>query len=232
MDDPIVPPPPATAASAAPPPLPWEDPSIGAVEGWFDTVRLFIGQPQEAFHRMSATGIGRPYLYALIAAWIEMAVGFAYWLLLQAPFVLMGLPQLEDELTEAAIGTGMILLIAAGIFVLMPLFVIVFMFLHTCILHLMLLILGEGRRGFETTFRLLCYSHTADLANVIPLCGGLIGLVWFVVLQIVGIAEAHRCSYGKAALAVFLPILLCCGCVAVLISMGVGAGILSALADR
>ena len=95
----------------------------------------------------------------------------------------------------------------------------------------MLLILGEGRGGFETTARLICYSHTADLANIIPLCGGVISLVWFIVLQIIGVARCHRCSYGKAALAVFLPILVCCACTAVLVAF-FGAAIMGAIANQ
>jgi hypothetical protein len=95
----------------------------------------------------------------------------------------------------------------------------------------MLLILGEGRGGFETTARLLCYSHTADLANIIPFCGGLISLVWFIVLQVIGVAQCHRCSYGKAAVAVFLPLLICCACVAVLAAF-FGAAIMGAIANQ
>jgi hypothetical protein len=232
MEDPSAAPPPIAAQSTAVPPLPWEDPSTGMVEGLFTTAQLFILEPREAFSRLSAAGIGRPFLYALIMAWVELVAGFAYWLLIQTPFFLTAIPQLEDELAEAALGAGMILLIGGVVFVLMPVFLAIGLFLHTCILHLMLLILGEGKGGFETTFRTICYSHTADLANVIPLCGGIVSLVWFIVLQIIGVAEAHRCSYGKATLAIFLPILLCCACGALLISLGVGAGILGALAEQ
>jgi hypothetical protein len=201
-------------------------------EGFFNTVKLFVLQPQEAFNRISATGLGRPFFYAVIMAWIEMVFGFAYFFVLQMPLFVAGIPEFDEAFAGAALGAGMIVLIAAGVFILIPVLVAIFLFIHACITHLMLLILGEGKGGFETTFRLLCYSHTADLANVIPLCGGLISLAWFIVLQVIGIGEAHRCSYGKAALAVFLPILLCCACIVVLISLGVGAGFLGALADR
>jgi hypothetical protein len=204
--------------------LPWEDPGIGGFTGFLQTISLFLTRPDEAFSRMSRTGLGRPFFWAVIMAWLELTVMFAYWALFQFPFFFFGLPHLREELAEAAIGTGLIFMIGMGIFVLMPVFVAIGLAIHTCILHLMLLITGEGKGGFESTIRVICYSHTADLANAIPLCGGLISLVWFVALQIIGIARAHHCSYGKAALAVFLPILFCCSCVAVLFSLaGVAA---------
>lgn len=231
MEDPSVPPPTIEAGSAVAP-LPWEEASTPFVQGLFETVKLFTLEPQQAFNRLTQVGIGRPFFYALLMAWIEVVAGFAYWFIFQAPFFLASVPELEDAFAGAAIGASMMALIFVGIFLLMPVFLAIGLLIHTCILHLMLLILGEGKKGFETTFRVLCYSHTADLANVVPLCGGVISLVWFIVLQIMGLAEAHRCSHGKAALAVFLPILLCCACMVALISVGIGAGILGALAEQ
>jgi hypothetical protein len=231
MRDPNLPPQPIAQSPEPRSPLPWEDPSVGRLTALYETVRLFVSQPRDGFSRMSAVGIGRPFGYAVIMAWIEAAVGFAYLSLFQTPFFLAGFPELRREFAGAAIGSGMMVLIAVAVFIMLPVLVAIGLFIHTCILHLMLLILGEGRGGFETTFRVLCYSHTADVANVIPLCGGLISLIWFVILQTLGVAEGHRCSQGKAALAVLLPLLLCCACVAVLLSAGIGTAILSGLSD-
>jgi len=231
MEDPTVPPPVPPAADARPP-LPWEDPSVGRLTALYETVRLFVTQPQDGFARISSIGIGRPFGYAVVMAWIEAAVGFAYLFFFQSSILLSGFSELRRELAGAAIGAGMMVLIAAAVFIMVPILVAIALFIHTCILHFMLLILGEGKDGFEATFRVLCYSHTADIANVIPMCGGLISIIWFVVLQVLGVAETHRCSQGKAALAVLLPLLLCCACIAVLVSAGVGTAVLGLLSDR
>lgn len=215
MEDPTPIPPDATAQPSGPAPLPWEDSRVGRFNGLVRTISLFLTRPDEAFSRMADTGLGRPFMYAVITAWIELVVIFAYWAIFQLPLFLFNLPGLDEELAGAAIGAGFVIAIGAGVFLLMPFLVAVGLAVQSCILHLMLLIVGEGKRGFDTTVRAICYSHTADLANVIPLCGGLVSLVWFVALQIIGLARAHQCSYGKAALAVFLPILLCCSCVSV-----------------
>lgn len=231
MQEPNLPPPPIPPVEDERPPLPWEDPSVGRLTALYETVLLFVGQPRNGFARVSTVGIGRPFGYAVIMAWIEAAVGFAYLFAFESSSFLAGLPELRREFAGAAVGSGMMLLIAIAVFIMLPVLVAICLFIHTCILHLMLLILGEGRGGFETTFRVLCYSHTADIANVVPLCGGLISLGWFIVLQVLGVAEAHRCSQGKAALAVLLPLLLCCACVAVLVSAGVGTAIMSSISD-
>ena len=44
-----------------------------------------------------------------------------------------------------------------------------------------------------------------------PFAGGLIAMVWAIVLETIGLATLHRTSYGKAVAAV-LPLLICCVC--------------------
>jgi hypothetical protein len=212
------------AAQPQPATLPWGDRNVGGFNGFLKTISLFLTRPDDAFTSMSSTGLGRPFFYAVIMAWLELAVLAAYWAVFQFPLFLFGLPELSDQMAEAAIGASVLFMIGLGVFILMPIFVAVGLAIHACILHLMLLITGEGKGGFESTIRVICYSHTADLANAIPLCGSLLSLVWFIALQVIGISRAHRCSYGKAALAVFLPILLCCSCLTLALSLiGVAA---------
>jgi hypothetical protein len=230
-DTPFPTPLPAPPPAPAPGALPWEDPAVSRLEGFFRTIGLFTTRPDDAFTRMAPAGLGRPFVYALIMAWIELAVGMAYWAAAQSPFMLMGFPELRDAFAEAAIGTGVMVAIGIGLFVLMPVILLIGLAIHTCILHLMLLIVGEGRRGLATTARVICYSHTSDLANLVPLCGGLLALVWFAALQVIGVARAHGCSYGKAALAVLLPILLCCSCLAVTLTF-FGAALIGVLGNR
>jgi hypothetical protein len=232
MDDARLPPPAVGAADAPPAPLPWEDPSVPATTGLFETLKLILLRPQEAFNRLTGDGLGRPFFYSVIMAWVELFAWLAWTLLANTPFFLLAIPELDEHLAETVFGFSTVLFIGAIIFVLMPVLMAIGLFIHTCILHLMMLIVGEGKRGIETTFRVLCYSHSADVANIIPACGGVIAAVWFVVLQVIGLAEAHRCSYGKSALAVFLPLLLCCGCLLVLFSMGVGSALVTALSEQ
>ena len=43
-----------------------------------------------------------------------------------------------------------------------------------------------------------------------PLCGGVIGGIWALVIVIIGLAAAHEIPTGKAAAAVLIPIVVCC----------------------
>jgi hypothetical protein len=68
-------------------------------------------------------------------------------------------------------------------------------------------------------------SEVSSLASVIPFIGGLIAIVWWIVLALQGVERLHRTTSGKAAAAVLIPVVVCCGGL-VLIGLVVGAAIL------
>ena len=213
-------PPPAAPTVAAP--IPWEDPArSGAFDRFVETVKLLATRPGEAFAGMPTTGgIGSPLLYAIVVGWIGIAVAVAWNSLFQGmwiPFIGGG--------EEAAIMAGFTAAWAIGAIILAPVFVIIAVFIGAAILHLMLMIVGGANNGFEATVRVVCYAQTAQLAGIIPLCGGLISLVWAIILYVFGLASAHRTTQGKAVLAVVLPVVLCCAFVAAMVFMGVLAGV-------
>jgi hypothetical protein len=113
--------------------------------------------------------------------------------------------------------------VLAALALLAPLLVFIGLFVGAGILHLCLLLVGGDRQGYEATFRVQTYSAGAHLLNVIPLCGWLVAPVWLLVLQIIGLKEAHGISGGRAALAVFLPLIVCCGFVFLLVSLFMAA---------
>ncbi len=228
------PPPPiepgAPTAAAAPPahPLPWEQPDRPFVEALFETVKLFVVQPKAAYDRMQKAGdLARPVLYAVIIGWIGVFFGQLYSIALSG-FQMdmmrnMGVPGGYG-------GAGMSTAMNLGIIVLAPVLILIWLAIETVVFHLCLMLAGGANGGFDTTLRTCCYATTAQLAGIIPLCGGLAALVWAIVLLIIGLAIAHRTTQGKAAVAVFLPLVLCCVC-AVVLGVMFGAG-LAGLANR
>jgi hypothetical protein len=99
--------------------------------------------------------------------------------------------------------------------VITPLVSLVVLFIWSALVHLMLTLLGGANSGFATTLRVMCYAQTTQLAVVLPGVGGLIGFVWRLILEVIGLQQAHKTDGWKAALAVVLPLLLCCACIAV-----------------
>jgi hypothetical protein len=96
----------------------------------------------------------------------------------------------------------------------------------TAIIHVCLMMVGGARHGFETTLRALAFAQgsTAWL-NVIPCAGPLVLVVWVLVLEIIGIARAHETTAGKAALAIFLPMIVAGICVAAVIAIAVAIAV-------
>ena len=74
------------------------------------------------------------------------------------------------------------------------------------------MIVGGANQPFETTFRVLAFTQgSTGPLQIIPLCGGLISGVWAIVCYCIGLARAHETDTGRAVLAVFLPLIVCCG---------------------
>ena len=86
------------------------------------------------------------------------------------------------------------------------------------IVHLLLTVVGGARKGFEATFRAVCYSQATQFWALIPYVGGLIASLWLVVVQFIGIREIHEVSYTRVLIAFLIPVVLV---VAVLLAVGV-----------
>ena len=98
-------------------------------------------------------------------------------------------------------------------------------YISAAILHGLLQLFGGSRYGFEATLRAVCYSYgAAGLLNVIPACGGCLGLIAMIVLSIIGLARIQEVPTGRAVGAVLAPMALCCmayvGLIALAISIG------------
>ena len=201
------PPPPPTASAA--PTIPWEDPAaLGGFERFVETIKVLATNPKAAFEGMPrSAGIGRPLLYAVIVGSLGWAIGIVWNLLFQGMWMpFMGAGDMES----AGAMFGFSLATSLGMMVLAPLFIVIGVFIGAAIFHLMLMLVGGANEGFEATVRVVCYSSTAQLANIIPMCGGLVALIWAIVLYVIGLSTAHRTTQGKAILAILLPIILCC----------------------
>lgn len=205
---------------------PWERRNeIGLAAALIETTQRVLTAPSAFFRDMAVTGgIGAPLVYGLIVGYVGIVISAIY------DFVLAsvmgsgfgrfgaGTEALANVMPyfEGAMGLGMKLILG-------PIFLVIALFLMSGIFHLALMALGGAARGFEATFRVVCYSEASSLLNIVPLCGGILAPVVMIVLMIIGIAEAHGTTRGRAAAAVLLPILFCCCCALVPIGMALAS---------
>jgi len=196
---------------------PWERRhQIGFATALIETTQRVLSAPGAFFRAMPVTGgMGSPLLYAVIIGYAGIVISAIYDFVLES---VMGstFSRLGGGGSEAiaglmpyfqgGIGLGMKLIFG-------PLLLVISLLVLSGIVHLALMGLGGAARGFEATFRVACYSEAAALLNIIPVCGGVIGPIVMIVLMIIGVAEAHGTTRGRAAAAVLLPIVLCCCCV-------------------
>ena len=194
--------------------LPWEQPSAG-LGSIFPTALRFIASPAEAFASMSLTvDLVRPLAFfvtwALIGACISQA--WSYLLFDRILGVVRSLTGAQfDKLAPFLHKPGSVQLIFG--LVVTPLVALIVLFVWSALVHLMLTLLGGAHRGFTATLRVMCYAQTTQLAVIVPGFGGFIAFVWRLILEVVGLSEAHKTDVWKAALAVILPLLLCCVCI-------------------
>jgi hypothetical protein len=197
----------ASEAAAARSGLPWEHrQERGFVNAFIETLAMVLTKPDLAFRTMRTEGgLGEPLLYALIGG----SVGGIVSLLLSLGLQSMGLFAGQRDTFTALAGAG---LGSIALIVLVPVFVLIGLFIGSAIVHLCLMIVGGANKSFETTFRVISFAQgSTGPLQIIPVCGGLIAGVWALVVNCIGLARAHETSTGRAVLAVFLPLIVCCG---------------------
>ena len=186
--------------------LPWEHrQERGFFNAFIETLTMVLTRPAEAFSVMKREGgLGEPLIYALIGGCLGGIVSALFSLGFQS----IGL--LADKNNSLAAMTGMG--IGFGTIILVPFVIVIVLFIWSGLAHLCLMIVGGANQSFETTFRVFAFSQgSAGPLQIIPLCGGLISGVWALVCNCIGLARAQETDTGRAVLAVFSPLIVCCG---------------------
>jgi hypothetical protein len=177
-------------------------------------------EPARFFRMVKVGESGSAVLFGLVGftlgAWLSLLFGY-----FTAATSFMALEQLLPRLQEQGIDPQLLGWIfrrvtLGALFVKMlvtPLVGLVAIYLGAGILHLALLLLRGAPRGFDATLTTVGYAYGLNLIQGLPVCGGLIALVWLLVAVIVGLAEAQRSPTWKSALAVAAPAVLSCLCV-------------------
>ena len=187
--------------------LPWDE---REQRGWFtafiETLQMVLTRPDFAYRSMKTEGgLAGPLIYALIGGCVGGVVSFLYSLGFQAVGLSAGRRDAFSML--AGMGVGSVVLL-----ILLPVFILIALFIGGAIVHLCLMIVGGANKSFETTVRVLAFTQgSTGPLQIIPICGGLVAFIWGLVANCIGLARAHETDTGRAVLAVFLPLIVCCG---------------------
>jgi hypothetical protein len=187
--------------------LPWDHrQERGIVNAFIATLQMVLSKPADAFTAMKREGgLSDPLLYSLIGGSFGFVVYFVYSLAFRSFGILANRNNPLTHLIGAGIGSVLLV-------ILIPFFIVVGVFIVSAILHLCLMLVGGAKQSFETTFRVICFAGgSVNPLLIIPFCGGFIVGIWKIVLYCIGLARAHETDSGRAVLAVFLPLIVCCG---------------------
>lgn len=201
--------------------LPWEHrEQLGLVNAFVETVKLVLTDPNRAFTQMRTTGgLGDPLLFGVIGGCIGTIIWIILSLLMNSVGAFASLATRESAL-GGVLGFGIGGAMAIVRLIVTPICIVIVLFIWAGIVHLCLMVIGGARKDFEATFRPLTFAYGAtSLFLIVPCCGSLIALVWGLVADCIGLARSQEIDTGKAALAIFLPLILCCGTWIVLLLM-------------
>ena len=181
---------------------PWENRSgRSAAAAFAETVQQTLFHPA-AFFRGTApdSGAGAALLYAMLVGTLSIAVAFLWQ------------RALGDQLAVDHGGRFLTFfsdrIALVVMLIIVPVAVASLCIIGAAVQHVALRVLGGATGTYRTTLKAVCYSSSALAFNVFPLCGTLIGAVWQVVVQVIGMRELHRTSTARAFWAWFLPILI------------------------
>lgn len=192
-------------------PTPWERRGeLGTFRALKETVAAVFGSPQAFFKRTDwsrADGLWSLYFWvAVVPQWIGGVLG---WFMSNPGKQLVEMQSIYESLGQEEVSQAMkaiepLLRYASGpaaligMLVFIPVSAFAMLFVLSGITHLVLMVLGRASGGWNATLKVFVYASVPMLLSAIPSCGASIGLLWATILQIFGLAPAHRITVGGA----------------------------------
>lgn len=218
------------APGAVPPPAEQDAPFAergrhGFFRAFAETWKLAAVEPARFFRQVRVSRTGSAVLFGVLALtvgnWVSLVFGY---LTASATMNVVGqitrrMDGRVDTLPFTQFVQAMTLRSVVGQAVATPIMALIAVYLTAAVFHLLLLVVRGAPRGFDATLTVVGYASGIFLLRALPICGGLIAMVWFAVSAIQGLGEAQRVGNGKAAFAVLMPIVLAFLCFCGLLGM-------------
>jgi hypothetical protein len=177
------------------------------------TVKEAFTSPSEFFSSMRQEGgFGAPLLFFFIlfmaATIVSSIVNFGIQLAMAGAMPQQ--PGFGGGAPWAAVAGGGVIGLVFGL-VFSAIFIPIYAFVLSGIFHVALMIFGGANRPFETSFRVVCYAGATAAIGLIPVCGGSVQGIVFLVFIGIGLCYAHNTNGWRATLAVITPGVCCFG---------------------
>ena len=192
------------AREAVTDPIPWErQDAYGFLPGLFLTLRKILLQPMDFFGALpEGRPKGKALVFNLLISEFLLVIDFMWSLFgLRAR---IGSPGEGDAL--GALGHSPSLAFLAAL-LLVPVVLSVGIYLDAWVTHLLLLLFRSAKKGFNETFRVLCYSAAPTVLSAVPVAGQLLSpviLIWYMALQAIGLKKCHEAAYTQTLAAIFI----------------------------
>jgi hypothetical protein len=201
---------------------------LGFFAAFLETWKLVATQPERFFARVRTDQAWSAIAFGVVASTIGnlFASIYAYFSGQQA---ILAIQQMAERMPEeqarfvrmyAQALTGGAL---AAQVLLAPILTFVLIYVGAAIVHLVLLLLKGGSRGFDATLTAVAYVSGLSLLLAVPACGSLLAVIWALVSLVIGLGAIQRCGPGKAAAAVLAPFALACVCCCGLVGLSLPA---------
>ena len=178
------------------------------VESFVRVVRGVLLAPARFFAGLGGPrpdGVKGPLIFAIICGFISLPL-----VVLAEPYdpLPAGQPTLRLDLLSLFGGNPVgSILIAIGLVVLFPLFIVLVVYVGAAVQHFFVFLFVRERRGYWGTFPVVAYGSALSLFSWIPILGYLVSL-YGIYITTVGLREMHETTTIRAFLAALLPALI------------------------
>ena len=156
--------------------------------------------PKTFFLEYRDADLKRPLMFGLLTG----SIGTMFSMFWQFLIMAKKFPLFLDILQKSSIGS-IDLIIFIG-FLFLPIIVLTGILIYSLLIHIFLYLMGAGKKGLAKTFTVICYSQAPKIFCFIPMIGGIVGFVWRIIIQIIGLKYLHETTYLRVIIAFMIPV--------------------------
>ncbi len=182
--------------------VPWEDPELSPLAGFFRTLREVLFRPGEFFENLGREGWAEPLAFALIVSSVGL-LGALFWQFLVLAPANGNLGDTAGLPPSLGLSPGWLMALMAG----SPVLVLANLGAGG-ICWWGSLALVAAARDFTPAWRIFCYAQGGMALALIPFFGMLVAGIWVLTLMYYGVKQVYGISAGVSlgALAIFLTL--------------------------